>query len=128
MLLPSFDERLEYLSLVGSVGEETFGSYRAINQAFYHSDEWKNIRKHIIARDCGCDLALPDRKIVGRIYVHHIVPITVYDVENYTDRLVSSDNLVCVSKSTHDLIHYGKDRDDPYCFAERSPNDTCLWK
>ena len=43
--LPTFKERYEYLRLDGVVGEETFGFDRYLNQIFYNSQEWKDIRK-----------------------------------------------------------------------------------
>ena len=80
--LPSFEERFEYLKENGSVGEDTFGYNRYMNQAFYQSREWHNVRNRIIARDMGCDLAMPDHPIGGKkIYVHHINPLTPNDIE-----------------------------------------------
>ena len=54
--LKTFRERYEYLKLDGTVGEETFGFDRYINQMFYKSEEWKRIRNYVITRDNGCDL------------------------------------------------------------------------
>ena len=51
ILLPTFEERFEYLKLGGSVGKETFGWDRIFNQEFYHSREWKTLRRDVIARD-----------------------------------------------------------------------------
>ena len=39
--LPTFEERFRYLQLSGSVGKETFGFDRYINQNFYRSAAWK---------------------------------------------------------------------------------------
>ena len=58
MQLKTFDERYEYLKLNGRVADSTFGFDRYINQVFYKSDEWLNIRDNIIVRDLGCDLGL----------------------------------------------------------------------
>ena len=49
--IPTFKERYEYLRLDGVVGEETFGFDRYLNQIFYNSQEWKDIRRKIIIRD-----------------------------------------------------------------------------
>lgn len=46
--LTTFKERYEYLRLDGVVGEETFGFDRYLNQIFYNSQEWKDIRRKII--------------------------------------------------------------------------------
>ena len=42
--LPTFEERFCYLKLDGSVGKETFGFKRWLNQEFYHSDKWLKFR------------------------------------------------------------------------------------
>lgn len=129
ILLPTFEERYEYLKLDGHVGEDTFGFDRYLNQAFYRSTEWKRIRRKIIVRDNGCDLAHPDREIVGPIYIHHINPISMKDLTDQTDYLRDPENLVCVSYNTHQAIHYGSTNLlTPTELVERRPNDTCPWK
>lgn len=126
--LPTFEERFRYLKLDGKVGKETFGFDRYFNQKFYRSTEWKQIRNYVIARDQGCDLAIFDRQILGRIYVHHMNPISLDDIKDVTDYLLNPEYLVCVSKETHDAIHYG---DGSLLIStkltERSPGDTKLW-
>ena len=47
----TFEERFKYLSLKGEVGAETFGFDRYLNQRFYRSPEWRQIRDFIIVRD-----------------------------------------------------------------------------
>lgn len=128
MSLPTYEERLKYLQLNGKIGVETFGFDRYVNQKFYRSSEWRQIKPHIIARDGGCDLALPDRVIDGKIFVHHMNPICIDDIRNMTDYLLNSEYLICVSKYTHDLIHYGYGIEDIFSYAERSPNDTSPWR
>ena len=127
--LKTFRERYEYLKLNGTVGEETFGFDRYINQMFYKSEEWKRIRNYVITRDNGCDLGMPDRKIVDSvILVHHMNPITKEDIINKNEILLDPEYLITTIKSTHDAIHYG----DESLLAEdlviRSKNDTCPWK
>ena len=61
--IPTFEERFEYLKLNGSIGKDTFGFDRYLNQKFYNSKEWKQIRDQIIVRDNGCDLGIEDRQI-----------------------------------------------------------------
>ena len=56
--LKTFRERYEYLKLGGTVGEDTFGFDRYLNQIFYTSKEWKRIRNFVITRDNGCDLII----------------------------------------------------------------------
>lgn len=124
----SFLDRFEYLRLLGSVGSETFGSYRYINQMLYHSDEWRRIRDDIILRDKGCDLGISDRPIRGPITIHHINPLSKDSIANRDPLLFDPDNLICVSLVTHRAIHYG---DSSLLYEEpliRTPNDTCPWK
>lgn len=126
--LPDFLDRFEYLKLNGSVGMETFGFDRYLNQALYHSDKWRRIRNEVILRDNGCDLAHPDRPIQGRIVIHHLNPITMEDIVNRAYAVFDLENLVSVSIDTHNAIHYG---DSSLIFdeiVERSPNDTILWR
>ena len=78
--LPSFEERYEYLRLHGTVGRETFGFDRYLNQILYRSQKWKRSRDKVIIRDNGCDLGIPDREIYGRIYIHHMNPIRLEDI------------------------------------------------
>lgn len=127
--LKTFRERYEYLKLDGTVGEKTFGFDRYINQMFYKSEEWKRIRNYVITRDNGCDLGIPDRKIVDSvILVHHMNPITKEDIINKNEILLDPEYLITTIKPTHDAIHYG----DESLLAEdlviRSKNDTCPWK
>lgn len=126
--LPSFEERYRYLKLDGSVGKETFGFDRYLNQDFYRSKEWKYIRDEIIVRDFGCDLGVRDREIHTRIYIHHMNPISVKDIINATEFLLNPDYLICTSHSTHNAIHYGDESLLVIAPVERRKNDTCPWK
>jgi len=127
--LKTFEERLEYLMLEGNVGFETFGFDRYINQGFYNSSEWKSLRNEIIVRDNGCDLATEGYEINGPIYIHHMNPIDKNDIIESSDYLLNPDFLVCCSKSTHNMIHYGFKKDiDFYHSHERKVGDTTLWK
>lgn len=123
----SFEERFNYLKLKGSVGHDTFGFDRYLNQKFYKSREWKDLRNHIILRDNGCDLGIEGYDIFGRILIHHINPLTPDDIRHSSDGLLDPDNLICVSHDTHNAIHFGDEtllRKDP---VVRSPGDTRLW-
>lgn len=127
--LPTFQERFEYLAFNGKVADETFGAKRRVNQDFYRSYEWKRIRDLIIIRDGACDLGIQDRLIGGPVYIHHINPITLSDLEtNYLQKLTDPENLICVSFETHNAIHYGNYDLVSKEFVEREPNDTCPWK
>ena len=128
IVLPTFEERYEYLRLNGRVGEETFGFDRWFNQTFYKSEEWLSMRDKIIVRDNGCDLGISGRDIYSRISIHHMNPITTEDILRRSDILLNPDYLICVTPNTHRAIHYGNENlliKDP---IERRPNDTCPWK
>lgn len=126
--LPTFMERYKYLRIGGTVGTDTFGFDRYLNQVFYKSDEWKSIRRHIIIRDCGCDLGIEGHEIHERILIHHINPISEEDILGRSDFLLNPEYLISTSHRTHNAIHYGDDSiliDTP---LERRKNDTCPWK
>ena len=126
--LPTFEERYQYLRLGGLVGQDTFGFDRYLNQKFYHSHEWKQIRNKIIIRDEGRDLAMPGYELDHGIYIHHMNPIKPEDLVNVPDEILNPEYLVCVSKRTHDAIHFGDSSLLPKLPTERTPNDTCPWK
>lgn len=126
--LPTFEERFRYLRLKGSVGKETFGFDRYLNQNFYRSSSWKRVRDQVIVRDNGCDLGIEDRIIYGKILIHHMNPINDEDILNMTDILLNPEYLICVTLDTHNAIHYG---DEDLLTKEpvvRFKNDTCPWK
>lgn len=127
LTLSTYADRLKYLQLNQSVGYETFGSSRYLNQDFYHSREWQLFRNRVITRDFGCDLGLPGFEICGPIYVHHINPLSKSDIINNSDLLFELDNAICVSFDTHQLIHYGFKSIDKNSLIERMPGDTRLW-
>lgn len=127
--LPTFHDRFEYLKLDGVVGEETFGRSRFLNQALYTSKAWRDFRDRIIIRDCGCDLGVPGYDISKYAIIHHINPLTKWEIENVADSLMDPENVITVSRRTHNAIHYGDDlmlRSD--FNVERRPGDTCPWK
>lgn len=126
--LPTFKERYEYLRIGGKVGEETFGFDRYLNQIFYKSKEWLDIRDEVIIRDNGCDLGIEGREIHSKILIHHMNPITVKDILERSDLLLNPEYLISTVKNTHDAIHYGDSSllvKDP---IERRKNDTCPWR
>ena len=128
LTFPTLEERFRYLELKGSVGKDTFGYDRYLNQILYHSGEWKSFRNDIIIRDNGCDLACEGYEIHQRILIHHINPITVEDVLNRSPKVFDPENVVCVSHITHNAIHYGDENLLMTAPVERSQNDTCPWR
>lgn len=126
--LPTFEERYRYLKLNGRVGEDTFGFDRYLNQIFYTSKEWRDVRDFVIVRDGGCDLGMPDREIFGKILVHHMNPIRQEDILRRSKWLLDPEYLICTIKNTHDAIHYGDESLLILAPTERTKNDTCPWR
>jgi hypothetical protein len=126
--LKTFDERFQYLSLNGKVGESTFGFDRFINQKFYGSQEWKLVRDKVILRDNGCDLGAEGYEIYGRILIHHINPISAKDIETRSDFLLNPEFLISTTHLTHNAITYGDKNLLAKAPTERSRNDTCPWR
>lgn len=128
ILLPTFEERYQYLRLSGTVGEETFGFDRYLNQIFYKSKEWKRIRNEVIIRDNGCDLGVPGREIYGKILIHHMNPIRKDDILRRIEYLLDPEYLICTVKNTHDAIHYSDEGLLIRMPKARTKNDTCPWR
>lgn len=130
--LPTFEERFKYLKLDSTVGTETFGFDRYLNQVFYRSKEWRDFRNSIIIRDNACDLGIEERPIYGKhqLLIHHMNPITKEQVLNRDPLLMDPENVITVKRSpTHQAIHYGDDSIlNNYTITERKPNDTCPWR
>lgn len=131
--LPTFLERYRYLRLGGKVGEDTFGFDRYLNQEFYKSDEWLELRDYVIIRDTGnneyCrDLGMDGHDIRGRILVHHMNPVSKEDILRRTKFLLDPEYLISTIKNTHDAIHYGDESLLITAPVERRRNDTCPWR
>ena len=128
--LETFEERFLYLKLDGSIGEDTFGFDRYLNQLFYRSPEWKQVRNFVITRDMGCDLAIPDHEIINQqILIHHMNPLTKEDIINKSDYLLNPEYLICTTKKTHNAVHYGDERIlDQIVPIVRTKNDQCPWR
>lgn len=125
--LKTFEERFRYLALHGEVGRSTFGFDRYLNQQFYTSWQWRNIRHRIITRDNGCDLGIDGYEIHDRVYIHHMNPMTIRDITEGDPRILDPDNLISVTHRTHNAIHYGDEKLLSRPLVERRPDDTKLW-
>lgn len=123
----SFEDRFDYLNLHGEVGRETFGFDRWLNQAFYRSREWRSLRSFVIARDEGCDLAVPGYEIHDRVYIHHMNPMTKDQLIQGDEDVLDPEFLVLVSHRTHNAIHFGDRSLLPQDYVPRRPGDTKLW-
>jgi len=125
--LSSFEDRYNYLKLNGSVGVETFGFDRYLNQMFYRDRSWNDIRFKVIYRDSSCDLGISGREIYKGLFIHHMNPITPSDIiEGNIDVLLNPDYLITTSQMTHNAIHYGSNN-VPHVMTNRMANDTKLW-
>lgn len=125
--LETFEDRYEYLRLKGFVGSETFGHERWMNQRFYRSNEWRQIRTEVIARDLGYDLGIEGYEIVKAVQVHHMNPMTPGELRRKEESVLDPEFLISVSHETHNAIHYGSVAPRKPTIVERRPGDTKLW-
>ena len=130
--LQSFEDRFRYLMTRSTVGEDTFGWKRYLNQVFYRSKEWFDIRDYVIIRDKAYDLAFDAdiRLLNSGIEIHHMNPLTREDVMNRTKFLLDPKFLITTFSKTHKALHYG---DESYLLQfspirDRSANDTSPWR
>lgn len=128
ILRSSFLSRFRYAMLEGSLGVETFGFDRYLNQKFYGSYEWRQSRDQVRIRDDGNDLGVPGMPIMGKMLVHHMNPLKPEDLVDWNeDRLFNPEYLITVSHQTHNAIHFSDERQLPTGIIERRPGDTKLW-
>lgn len=125
--LHTFNERYQYLRLVGIVGESTFGFDRWINQEFYRSRQWKSVRDSVIVRDNGCDLGIPGFEIHRGLLVHHMNPVSLDDIMHGEEWILDPNFLITTSHRTHNAIHYGDESLLPREPITRKSGDTKLW-
>lgn len=125
--LETFEERYRYLELRGVLGLETFGFDRWINQRFYKSYEWQNVRDYVITRDNGCDLGILGYEIYSGLIVHHMNPISLDDIKHGDESLINPEFLITTSLRTHNAIHYGDESLLPRGPVVRERGDTTLW-
>jgi hypothetical protein len=123
----TFDDRFAYLSLHGEVGVATFGFDRWINQRFYQSREWKQVRDWVVFRDNACDLGVPGYEIHARVMVHHMNPIEPEELARGGELVLDPEYLITTTHRTHNAIHYGDESLIPRPVVERRPGDTKLW-
>lgn len=122
----TFNERLAYLELRGGVGRATFGFDRYLNQRFYTSQEWKNVRREVLVRDLGFDLGVEGYPIPVGATVHHMNPMVVEDIVHNRDNILNPEYLITVSHRTHNRIHYGNLEEEPPS-GPREAGDTVFW-
>lgn len=120
--MDNFGDRLNYLMLL----DGNVSSPRRMSNRFYKTNRtWQLVREAVLKRDLGMDLGINGMYIPDKKIIHHINPITEEDIVTLSDKLFDMDNLITVSVSTHNIIHYGKKKQTD--IVERRPNDTRLW-
>ena len=128
--LETFEDRFDYLKIVGGAERYAFGPERYLNQDFYRSQEWKDIRREVILRD-EWDLGIDGYGIGKYPFIHHMNPITVQDIVDRSKFLMDPEYLILCSKDTHEAIHKGNLTTHDMRllrFAERTPGDTTPWR
>lgn len=125
--LDTFLDRYKYLAMHGSVGESTFGYDRYINQQFYTSRQWRQLRHYVITRDNGCDLGIDGYEIHGGLLVHHMNPMNAKDIAHGDSNILDPEFMITTTHRTHNAIHYGDEKLLPKLHVERSRGDTRLW-
>lgn len=126
--IDTFDDRFEYLKLGGGVGRATFGFDRYLNQNFYTSREWENVRREVIIRDEGCDLGIIGYEIHHGLMIHHMNPMLPEDLHNQEAWILDPEYLITTKLATHNNIHFGVKSPYPKVVLERKPEDTQLWQ
>lgn len=124
--LETFEERYEYLRLGGRVGETTFGYERHLNQTFYHSYQWRRIRRIVLLRDNNCDLGIDGLDIPSGLHIHHMNPVMLEDLVEGNPDILDPEFLISTTQGTHNAIHYGDEKLLPRPFTERRPGDTWI--
>lgn len=125
--LTTLEDRFNYLALNGVVGDPTFGYDRYVNQQFYRSREWRQMRHQIIARDLGCDLGIEGYEIHNAAYIHHMNPMNVEDIARGDWSILDPEFLITTTHRTHNAIHYGDEKQLAKPIVPRRPGDTKLW-
>lgn len=123
----TFVDRYDYLKLGGEVGHITFGHDRFMNQKFYRSHEWRQIRDVVIVRDSGCDLGIPGREIHAGLLIHHMNPMDAADLIHSEEWILDPDYLITTCHDTHNAIHYGDAGLLKKEYKPRHAGDTKLW-
>lgn len=124
----TFQARYAYLRLSGNVGAITFGFERFLNQDFYRSREWRDIRRHVLIRDNFSDLAFSGHSIHSRHVVHHMNPVSIADFESNIGSILDPEFLITTHPDTHLGIHFGKTEVPEVVPIVRAPNDTIPWR
>lgn len=124
----TLEERFNYLKLNGSIGVETFGFDRYLNQRLYRSLEWKRVRDEVIIRDGANDLGVDGYPVIYQGIVHHMNPVTIQRLNDRDPDIFNPNYLVLCTHATHNAIHFGDKSLLPKEPITRRPGDTCPWR
>lgn len=73
-----------------------------ITELFYHSKEWRKMRKEVLKRDKKeCQIC----KSLGKVTINNLLVHHIYILEYYYNKRLDINNLVTVCHSCHELIH-----------------------
>lgn len=73
-----------------------------ITESFYHSKEWRQVRKEVLKRDKKeCQIC----KSLGKVTLDNLLVHHIYILEYYYSKRLDIDNLITVCHSCHELIH-----------------------
>lgn len=98
-----------------------------MNQQFYTSRAWKQVRQQVILRDDGCDLGIEGYEVSDKLLIHHMNPVTPEDLIAGAEWILDPEFLITTTLSTHNAIHYGNSSLLPTPHIERARGDTRLW-
>ena len=74
-------------------------------KAFYHTTAWKQVRQEAMIRDHGlCQECLAKGIVRKASIVHHRIPLTPDNISDQSITL-NLDNLECVCRACHSLVH-----------------------
>lgn len=93
----------------GELNPNWRGGITPERQAFYVSEEWKNIVPIIWKRDkATCQKCGYKKDRHGAFHIHHIVPFEIAELR------VDKNNLILLCKDCHDWIHSKKNKHGEY--------------
>lgn len=73
-----------------------------ITESFYHSKEWRKVRREVLARDKReCQIC----KSLGKVTIDNLLVHHIYILEYYFYKRLDIDNLITVCHSCHEMIH-----------------------
>ena len=88
--------------------EDQRSTWRTVQQSFYSSQAWKNLRDAVIKERGGlCEMCRRSGIYKAADLVHHIIPVTAENI-NDPDITLNPRNLMALCKGCHSAIHSSK--------------------